>query len=47
MKDNAFWPVVVNNCVVTISWTILAIYFGHWWVAFFAALFLARTKSDD
>lgn len=31
--------VTVQNCVVTICFTVLAALFGKWWIALFSALF--------
>lgn len=42
------WQVLINS-VAIVSFVILAIVFGKWWIALFAALFLHYTsdKEDD
>ncbi len=36
--------VVIANIISVICWTILAIVFGHWWIALFSLLFLSHTE---
>lgn len=40
---------MLYNIVVVICFTALAIYFNHWWIALFSALFIASAhyKDDD
>lgn len=35
---------VIINSVAIICFTILAIYFNHWWIALFSGLFLFEEK---
>lgn len=35
---SVYWSVAIKNSIVMICWTALAIYFGKWWIALFAAL---------
>ena len=36
--------VIIVNIVSIICWTILAIVFGHWWIALFGLLFMQSVK---
>lgn len=47
MDKNIWWAAVLRNCVSTICFTILAIYFGKWWIVFFAAFFLTSVKTKS
>lgn len=38
------WPVALENCAALVCWTVLAVVFGHWWIALFAALFQLGVK---
>lgn len=43
--NKAAWAAwAVKNSVVLVCFTCLAIYFGKWWIVFFAALFLSSLK---
>lgn len=37
--------VITVNIISTVCWTILAIVFGHWWIALFGLLFMQSVKS--
>lgn len=37
----------IENAVIMICWTVLAVLFGHWWIAFFAALFMNYTGRKN
>jgi hypothetical protein len=37
---------LVSNTVRVICFTVLAIVFNHWWIVFFAGLFLTSVKDD-
>lgn len=42
MKDK--WDILsfsLKNSIIMTCWTVLAIHFDRWWIALFAALFLA------
>lgn len=36
----------IKNSVVMICFCILAVYFNHWWIVLFAALFLSEIKTS-
>ena len=40
--------VLLKNAIVMICWTVLAIIFNKWWIAFFAVLFFSNltTKTN-
>ena len=38
---------ILYNIAVVICFTALAIYFNHWWIALFSALFIASAKYRD
>lgn len=46
---SAYILVMIVNIIVMLCWTALAIHFGKWWIALFAALcFLSlRTECKD
>lgn len=39
----------IENAVIMICWTILAVVFDHWWIALFSLLFVnsIRWKRED
>lgn len=37
----------IKNCIVLICFAALAIYFGHWWIVLFAALFMSSIESKN
>lgn len=39
-----YWAVLIENSIIMICWTALAIYFGKWWIALFAALCFSNLK---
>ena len=41
-----YWSVAIKNSIVMICWTALAIHFGKWWIALFAALCLSSIKWE-
>lgn len=44
--DNKFYAMVFSkNIAVLICFTILSIYFNHWWIVFFSALFWSFPKD--
>ena len=48
MADKSIvWAWAVKNSVVVICWSVLAIWFGKWWVALFGILFLSNLKWGD
>lgn len=46
MDKHILWSWAVKNSVDMICWTALAIAFGKWWIALFAALFISSLKSS-
>lgn len=44
MNKHIIWAWAVKNSVCVICWTALAAFFGKWWIALFAALFLNELK---
>lgn len=38
--------VMIYDLIVIICFTLLSIYFKHWWIVLFAAFFLLTYKSD-
>lgn len=46
MNKHAWWAWAVKNSVVMICWTVLAIFFGKWWIAFFGAACLSNLKTE-
>lgn len=51
MTKHAWWAWAFKASVNIVCWTILAIYFNHWWIALFAALFSTnistKNRKDD
>ncbi len=49
MNKHARWAWAVKNSVVVICWAALAIFFGKWWIALFAVLFISglEESGDD
>lgn len=47
MKHKIYLYVCLKNAVVMICWTVLAIIFGRWWIALFAALFMVSIKNQQ
>ena len=39
--------VAIINVIVMVCWTALAIYFGKWWIALFAALCFSSFRTTD
>jgi len=42
-----WWAWAIKSSVNIICWTVLAIFFGKWWIALFAALFSTKIKWGD
>lgn len=40
MEKHTLWAWVVLNGIVIVCWAALAVFFGKWWIALFACLFL-------
>ena len=38
------WGIAIKNAVALICWAILAVYFGKWWLALFAYLFVSSAS---
>ena len=38
--------VLVKNSFIVACFTALAMYFGHFWIALFSALFMSEVKKD-
>lgn len=49
MKDamRLHMMVSIKNIVVMICWTVLAIYFGKWWIALFATCCLSNFQYES
>lgn len=39
------WAWVIKNSIAIICWTLLAIFFGKWWIALFGLLFLSNLST--
>ena len=39
--------VAIINVIIMVCWTALAIYFGKWWIALFAALCFSSFRTTD
>ena len=37
----------ITNVMINVCWTALAIHFGKWWIALFAALCFASLRTTD
>ena len=46
MNNHTVWAWAVKNSVDIVCWTLLAVFFGKWWIALFAALFVNDMKSS-
>ena len=46
-NKHAWWAWAVKNIVDVICWVALVIYFGKWWIALFASLFVSGIKSSE
>lgn len=42
--NSVYWAWALKNSVVIICWTALAVFFGKWWIALFAAFFVSDLK---
>ena len=42
-----YWSVAIENAIVMICWTALAIIFGKWWIALFACLCFSTIKPRE
>ena len=45
MDKHLIWAWAIKNSIDIIAWTALAIIFGKWWIALFAALFMSDLKN--
>lgn len=45
MSKSAWWAWAIKNSICIICWTVLAVIFNKWWIAFFAALFLSGLQG--
>lgn len=46
-NKHIWWACAINNGINLICWTALAIIFGHWWIVFFAILFMSSAKTTE
>ena len=46
MNKSLIWAWVIKNSIVIIAWTVLAIVFNKWWIAFFVILFMNDLDID-
>ena len=44
---SAFWAAAFKNSIIMICWTVLAIYFGKWWIALFACCCLSNVTYSN
>ena len=44
MRKHMLWACMAKNVISMICWTILAVIFGKWWIALFAALFMSYVE---
>ena len=42
---SVYWACAIENAVAIICFTIIAVVFGKWWIALFAALCLSWVKT--
>lgn len=47
MDKNNFFLITILNCVITISWVVIAVIFNKWWLALFAGLFVYGYNSSE
>lgn len=47
MEKHVVWAWAIKNSVVIVCWLLLAIHFGKWWIALFAALFTTSLRMGD
>jgi hypothetical protein len=46
MNDKSiWWSMAIKNSVCMVCWFVLAIIFGKWWIALFAALFMTSYET--
>ena len=45
MNKNTVWTCAINNMISTAYWTILAVMFDKWWIAFFGAFFMTSYET--
>lgn len=41
---SAYYAVLLENVAMMICWTVLAIYFGKWWIALFSVFCFSSLK---
>lgn len=41
MDKHVLWTWAIKNSITLICWTVLAVFFGKWWITLFAILFLS------
>lgn len=46
MEKHLFWAWAFKNIVVVVCWFLLALHFGKWWIALFAALFTNSLRME-
>ena len=47
MKKNIYWICTVRNSISLICWTIIAVVFNKWWLAFFSILFWCWPEQNN
>ena len=45
-NESMYWAWALKNSTVMVCWTVLAVYFGKWWIALFAALCFSSFESS-
>lgn len=45
MNRSSLWACAIKNSVCMICWTVLAVVFDKWWIAFFATLFMSWVET--
>lgn len=45
--NGAFWAWAFKSAVMMLCWAALAVYFGKWWIALFAGLFMSSIKETS
>lgn len=43
-RDRMVWALSLKNSMVVICFTVLAIYFGKWWIILFSCLFYSSLE---
>ena len=42
-----YYAVLIENIIMMICWTVLAIHFGKWWIALFSVLCFSSLKNSN